>query len=164
MNTEQFRIGTEAQLPTALVTLLPGATMPAPGTSASVGFDVCVSVDASIDAHGHQYVPTGLIINAPKGHFVLVAARSSLIKRGLILANGVGIVDPDFCGPADEIKLSLYNLSGQTVHLKAGDRLAQALFLPIPAKPIILQAPAVGESRGGFGSTGDRAFDTGDAY
>ena len=45
-------------------------------------------------------MPTGLVIEAPPGCFIGVFARSSTpLKRGLMVANGVGIVDADYSGP-----------------------------------------------------------------
>ena len=51
-------------------------------------------------------VPTGLVVHVPEGYFFGIFARSSTpLKRGLMVANGVGIVDSDYCGPGDEIKV-----------------------------------------------------------
>jgi dUTP pyrophosphatase len=86
----------------------------------------------------------------------MIAARSSLIKRGLILTNGIGIVDPDYCGPEDELLLSVLNVTDQTVHVKQGDRLAQGLFLPMPPQHTWVHREKENidsPSRGGFGST-----------
>ena len=53
-------------------------------------------------------MPTGLVIAVPAGHFLGVFARSSTpLKRGLMVANGVGIVDSDYSGPTDEIKIEV---------------------------------------------------------
>ena len=100
-------------------------------------------------------VPTGLVIHVPPGHFLGVFARSSTpLKRGLMVANGVGVVDSDYCGPLDEIKIEVVNFTQAPVSIRRGDRLAQGVFLPyaraewqegdVPAQP----------TRGGFGTTG----------
>jgi len=45
-------------------------------------------------------VPTGLVIEIPRGYFLGIFARSSTpLKRGLMVANGVGVIDPDYAGP-----------------------------------------------------------------
>ena len=79
-------------------------SLPLPGykTSKAAAMDCQVRFD--ITAHPQQVtmVPLNLVIKPPTGHFVLLSARSSLHKRGLWLANGVGIGDEDFCGNEDE--------------------------------------------------------------
>jgi dUTP pyrophosphatase len=100
-------------------------------------------------------VPTGLVIEVPAGMFLGIFARSSTpLKRGLMVANGVGVVDPDYCGPADEVRIALLNFTQNPVQVKAGDRLAQGILLP--AERVQWEETANGqtESRGGFGSTG----------
>ena len=57
-------------------------------------------------------VPTGLVIEVPDGHLLGIFARSSTpLKRGLMVANGVGVVDPDYSGPKDEIKIEVLNFT-----------------------------------------------------
>lgn len=141
----------------ARITLLPGATMPTFGTPGSIGFDLYASKDEVIENGQHKLISTGLIIEPPDGYWMMIASRSSTIKRGLILANGVGVVDPDYCGPADEIKLSLLNVSPVWSYIKQGDRLAQGIFVPVPPKFSWSLNDGTGggpSSRGGFGSTG----------
>ncbi len=49
-------------------------------------------------------------IAVPDGHFLAIFARSSTpLKRGLVVANGVGVIDSDYCGPADEVKIQVLN-------------------------------------------------------
>ena len=100
-------------------------------------------------------VPTGLVIAVPAGHFLGIFARSSTpLKRGLVVANGVGVVDSDYSGPADEIKIQVMNVSPGPVFVKRGDRLAQGVILPfVRAEFEDADAPATA-NRGGFGSTG----------
>jgi dUTP pyrophosphatase len=69
-------------------------------------------------------------------------------------ANGVGVVDADYCGPADEIKIQLLNITDAPVQVRRGDRLAQGIVLPCPR----IEWEELDEmrvpTRGGFGSTG----------
>jgi len=100
-------------------------------------------------------VPTGLVIEVPTGMFLGVFARSSTpLKRGLMVANGVGVVDSDYCGPNDEIKVPVINVTNQPVRLSAGDRLAQGILLPAPRVQWEEVGEVVAASRGGFGSSG----------
>ena len=67
------------------------------------------------------------------GHCLAIFARSSTpLKRGLMVANGVGIIDPDYCGPADEVMIQVLNFTDADVQVRRGDRLAQGIVLPAP--------------------------------
>ena len=80
-----------------------------------------------------RLVPTGLAIEVPAGMFLGIFARSSTpLKRGLMVANGVGVVDSDYCGPEDEVKVAVLNFTREEVHVFAGDRIAQGLVLAAP--------------------------------
>lgn len=125
------------------------------GTSEAAGFDLAASADVVVPPRSIVLVPTGLVIGVPAGHFLAIFARSSTpLKRGLMVANGVGVVDPDYCGPTDEVRLQLLNITDETVHVSRGDRLAQGIILPAP-RVTWQEVPAIRDgSRGGFGSTG----------
>src|SRR4051794_35162295 len=70
-------------------------TLPAYGTDESAGFDLAAAHDVTVPPRQIVLVRTGLVIEVPTGHFLAVFARSSTpLKRGLIVANGVGVVDP----------------------------------------------------------------------
>jgi dUTP pyrophosphatase len=93
----------------------------------------------------------------PPGHFLGIFARSSTpLKRGLMVANGIGVVDADYCGPTDEIQIQLLNITETAVEVQVGDRLAQGIVLPAPAVTWEEVEAMDGPSRGGFGSTGPR--------
>jgi dUTP pyrophosphatase len=133
----------------------PGIGLPEPATGGAAGFDLAAAADLEIPARGIRLVGTGLVIGVPEGHFLGIFARSSTpLKRGLMVANGVGIIDSDYCGPADEIKIQVINITDAPVKIARGDRLAQGIVLPCPR----VEWEEVDEmrvpTRGGFGSTG----------
>jgi dUTP pyrophosphatase len=104
---------------------------------------------------GVALVRTGLVIEAPSGHFLGIFARSSTpLKRGLMVANGVGIVDPDYSGPEDEVLIQVLNFSKGVVAIKRGDRLAQGIVLPAPRVTWNEVSDIRDVTRGGFGATG----------
>jgi len=128
--------------------------LPSFQTAGAAGFDLAASDDITIEAGRVALVPTGLVIEVPAGHFLGVFARSSTpLKRGLMVANGVGVVDSDYCGPTDEIKVQVLNFTGEAVTVRQGDRLAQGIILPF-VRVTWVEGEATRESRGGFGSTG----------
>lgn len=135
--------------------LRPDIELPKYHTKESAGFDLASAVDIIIQPNEVVKIPTGLAVEAPSGHFLLLAARSSLpFKKGLAKPNGIGVVDPDYAGPEDEINLIFHNITSQPVEVKKGERLAQGIF--IKADQVeweeVQQLRAV--SRGGVGSTG----------
>jgi len=130
-------------------------SLPERATSAAAGFDLAAAVDVEIPARAIRLVGTGLVIAVPDGYFLGIFARSSTpLKRGLMVANGVGIIDADYCGPADEIKIQLVNITDAPVKVSRGDRLAQGIVLPCPQVEWEEVEEITRTSRGGFGSTG----------
>jgi dUTP pyrophosphatase len=134
-----------------------GATVALPRyeSTAAAGFDLAASIDLEVPPGEVRLVPTGLVIEVPDGMFLGVFARSSTpLKRGLMVANGVGVVDPDYCGPSDEVKVAVLNFTNAPVTVRAGDRLAQGILLPV-TRVVWEEVESVSqESRGGFGTTG----------
>jgi dUTP pyrophosphatase len=133
----------------------PTVPLPSYGTDESAGFDLAASHDLVIAPRSIALVRTGLVIEVPSGHFLAIFARSSTpLKRGLIVANGVGVVDPDYCGPTDEVMIQLLNVADRDVPVTRGDRLAQGIILACPRVTWDELGQLRDVSRGGFGATG----------
>lgn len=129
--------------------------MPSYQTAGAAGFDLAASVDVTIAPDAIVLIPTGLVVEVPNGHFLGIFARSSTpLKKGLIVANGVGVLDSDYCGPTDELKIQVMNVTSAPVTVKAGDRIAQGIVMPYARVDIEDGDGATAPSRGGFGSTG----------
>lgn len=129
--------------------------LPSYQTAGAAGFDLAASVEMTIQPGEVTLVPTGLIIQLPAGHFLGIFARSSTpLKRGLMVANGVGVVDSDYCGPSDEIKIEVINFTSVAVSVRPGDRLAQGVVLPFVRASWIETEGTSAPTRGGFGATG----------
>jgi dUTP pyrophosphatase len=142
--------------PVRIRRLDPSVPLPQYQTPGSVGFDLAASADITVPPGTIALVPTGLIVQVPAGHFLGIFARSSTpLKKGLMVANGVGVIDEDYCGPADEVKIQVLNFTANPVDVKRGDRIAQGLFLPVTR---VAWKEETGDlrqgSRGGFGATG----------
>ena len=135
--------------------LHPGISLPAHGTARSAGFDLAAAADVEVPPRAIRLIGTGLVIAVPDGYFLGVFARSSTpLKRGLMVANGVGVVDADYCGPEDEIKIQVLNITDAPVTVARGDRLAQGIILACPRVEWAEVQEISQPSRGGFGSTG----------
>ncbi len=134
--------------------LNPDVPLPSYQTAEAAGFDLAAREDVRVPPGEVRLVPTGLVIEVPYGCFLGIFARSSTpLKRGLIVANGVGVVDPDYAGPEDEIKIQVLNVTRDEVLVRRGDRIAQGIFIPC-ARVQWQEGDTRGTSRGGFGSTG----------
>lgn len=133
-------------------------TLPLPEykTSKAAAFDLYTRENITIPAGGWGKAPSNFIIQTPLGHALIISARSSLAKHypGLFLANGIGLVDNDYCGPNDEILISLYNFSNQDITIERGARVAQAFVIKIDQMQIKEISEITENDRGGFGSTG----------
>jgi dUTP pyrophosphatase len=129
-------------------------SMPLPEykTEGAVAFDLYSRINETIAPGEHKLIPTNLIIEVPVGHVLLISSRSGLYKNGLRM--NMGIIDQDYHGPKDELLMQLQNFTGQTVEVKAGDRLGQGLIVPMTRANWEEVDSIKEESRGGFGSTG----------
>ncbi|TVP86855.1 MAG: dUTP diphosphatase [Acholeplasmataceae bacterium] len=110
-----------------------GIKLPKRATRASAGYDLACAEDLTIPAGEIRLVPTGLKVVMPPSEALFVFPRSSIgIKKGLIMSNGVGIVDADYHGNPDNeghIMVPLYNLTKEAVTLTKGERIAQGVFM-----------------------------------
>lgn len=132
----------------------PRAVIPEYKTAGAGAFDLTIIEDATLPAHGQVLLRTGLGFGIPEGHVMHIYSRSStFMKFGVILANGVGTIDSDYCGPTDEIFIAVLNPGMEDVSIKAGSRVAQAMIIPVPRVTFVEGLP-MEKSRGGFGSTG----------
>ena len=123
-------------------------------TAGAVGFDFMARVSMTILPKGIARVPLNIALEPPEGYFLMVAARGSLPKKGLMLANSVGIGDQDFSGNADEYWATLYNFTDHEVSVERGERLVQGIFKKY-GKAEWEEVDDMGNrDRGGFGTTG----------
>lgn len=130
-----------------------GIDLPNYMTNGATAFDFVSAIDVTIPPKTMVYVPTGLIIATPPGYALVIAPRSSLFrKKNLMMANGMGIIDQDFCGPEDEIQLPLWNPTETAVTITKNERLTQGMFVKIERAAWNESSPE-GSSRGGLGST-----------
>lgn len=131
------------------------AQIPEYQTPGSVAFDLALVEDVTIAPRSMEKTRTGLVIKTPDDHALIIASRSSNpMKKGIDMANSIGVIDSDYGGPEDEIFLVLMNITDEPVELKAGDRVAQGMFVPITRGTFTEVDEMPHPNRGGHGSTG----------
>jgi dUTP pyrophosphatase len=131
-----------------------GLELPAYKTPGAAAMDCTVREDLDILPGTVGMASLNVAIKPPVGHFILLAVRSSLHKRGLMAANGIGIGDEDYSGDNDEYKAPLFNFSKETVSIKRGERIVQIMVLPFDRVEWEEKDTLGNPDRGGFGTTG----------
>ena len=132
--------------------------LPVRKTKYSAGYDVEAAEDAIIPSFKKGMKPTliktGIKAYMADDEVLILANRSSNPgKKGLILANSIGVIDKDYYGNPDNdghIMFAFFNVKDEDVEIKKGDCIGQAIF----QKYLITDDDvAEGERTGGFGST-----------
>lgn len=101
-----------------------------PQDKQAAGFDFYCRKSSIIQPGKISPVAINNAIEIPPGHFLILASRSSTSwKKGLILANGIGIIDPFYSGNQDEMKILLLNITNKPVEIKKGELLVQGILI-----------------------------------
>jgi len=130
--------------------------MPFYASEGAAGMDLTAGIadDMEFKPFERKLVPTGIIIELPKGYEAQIRPRSGLsVKFGMTLINCVGTIDEDYRG---ELCVPMVNLSEETYKIKPGERIAQMIISPATKAEIIeiKELTPTLRGSGGFGSTG----------
>ena len=133
--------------------LHPDAKMPIYATEGSAGFDIYAIENVSVQPNEVKMIPTGLSFELPQGFHLQVWDRSGKAKVGM--HHFAGILDSDYRG---ELKILLYNSTNQPHNIEKGDRMVQALILPIYQAEFsqVKELSQTIRGTGGFHSTGKK--------
>lgn len=142
--------------------LHPEAQKPVYATAGAACFDLHAVLEDDVHLqHGLTVNPdcqaiirTGLAFQVPEGHVMLINSRSGHgFKNSVRLSNATGVIDSDYRG---EVKVALQNDGRAKFKVTHGDRIAQAMILPISAVSLVEadQLSETARGAGGFGSTG----------
>lgn len=135
----------------------PRAVLPEYATPGSACFDIHVILDEIGDAvlpGTRETFRTGLAFEIPEGHVMLVHSRSGMgFKHSVVLANGTGVLDSDYRG---ELRVALQNHGPHAYPVDHGDRVAQAMIIPVDKVEWEEVSELSETERGecGYGSTG----------
>lgn len=124
-------------------------------TEGSAGIDLfCSRIDSLDKTKSCMVIATGVAVEIPKQHVGLLLLRSSLGKKGLSLANNVGVIDSDYRG---ELLLNVKYIEDDIYAPRVAERIAQLVIVPHPAYSVVFTEELSGTERGtgGFGSTGE---------
>lgn len=137
----------------------PTVIIPTKGSAEAAGRDLYAHLEGNnimIQPHKTFMIPLGFSMAIPKGWVGLIFSRSGIVnKKGLRLANGVGVIDSDYRG---EWKVMLHNDTDCTQIVEDGERIAQVIF--VKYKDVVFypvkELDDTERGYGGFGSTGER--------
>ena len=123
-------------------------------TAGSAGIDLkCGVANKFLRSNTTEVIRTGVKVAIPEGFVGLLMSRSGIgVKRGLAVAQGVGVIDSDYRG---ELLVPLHNRNDHREQVKFGERIAQLVIFPV-ARPEIVFVEELDETErgeGGFGST-----------
>ena len=133
--------------------------LPAYATEHSAGMDLraMIADSLTLEPGSSHLVATGMAIHIGDPSVCAhILPRSGLgHKQGLVMGNGVGLIDADYQGP---LMVSLWNRGQAAQTIQAGDRIAQLVFMPVIRTRLIEVGQFDGSARGdgGFGHTGVR--------
>lgn len=135
-----------------------GINLPVRKTKYSAGYDIEAAEDVVVPSFKKGMAPTliktGLKAYMQDNEMLLLYNKSSNPKKkGLIMANSVGVIDKDYYGNLENdghIMFAFYNIKEEDIEIKKGEAIGQAIF----EKYLITDDDnAEGERIGGFGST-----------
>ena len=137
------------------VAAFPEAQYPVRSTEHSAGYDMFCAEDTVVSPHSIALIPTGMKCYLFEDSWLMIALRSSTPKKkGLILANGIGIIDSDYVDNPDnegQIFVQVYNLTNNEVLVEKNERIAQGLVMPMHLLDI--DNVKLVKREGGLGST-----------
>ncbi len=136
-----------------------GDSIPLPGyaTEGSAGVDLraCLDTPLTLEPGASALVPTGIALHLGRNdRAATILPRSGLgHKHGIILGNGVGLIDSDYQGP---VMVSCWNRGHAPFTIEVGERIAQLVIVPViqAAFEIVSDFEATARGTGGFGSSG----------
>ena len=138
---------------TALIHTYANVTLPERKTKFSAGHDISIPFDVTVLPGQTLKIPTGIRCKMNRNYVMLIFPRSSLgIKKNMILTNTVPVIDSDYYHAENEghIFICIKNNGSESLVLKAGDDIVQAVFVPYG----IADSKRVSKKRtGGIGST-----------
>ncbi len=136
-----------------------GDTIPLPqyATGGAAGLDLRAALDEplTLGPGGAELIPTGIALHLEQpDRAAMILPRSGLgHKHGIVLGNGVGLIDSDYQGP---LFVSCWNRGGEPFTIEVGERIAQLVIVPVVQAEfeLVERFETSDRGAGGFGSSG----------
>jgi len=129
-------------------------TLPTRGSQTAAGYDFYSKENKIIEPGQKHVFWSDVKSYMLKDELLKIYVRSSIgIKKGLVLANGTGIIDSDYHNNPDNdgnIGICLRNESSEPQEIKENERIAQGIFLNYLVADNVTEAQ---KRTGGIGST-----------
>ena len=128
-------------------------------TDGSAGIDLraCLDQTLTLEPGLCELIPSGMAIHISDPELAaVILPRSGLgHKHGIVLGNGVGLIDSDYQG---QVMVSCWNRGTAAYTIEPGDRIAQMVFVPVVQADfeVVKEFEPSGRHTGGFGHTGSR--------
>jgi len=129
----------------------PDAIVPTRATPWSAGWDLYAVEDTLIIPGASEVIPLGIAVDVGRDNFGLLTHRSSFGFKLDTIAS-FGVIDADY---TNEVKVKLFNLGADGVHIKKGDRVAQLLVVPVDMRSVeVVEELEETTRKGGLGWSG----------
>jgi len=134
-----------------------GIELPRRSTAQAAAYDIAAAEDVTVPVFRPgmkpTHIPTGLKAYCQPDECYFIFNRSSGAGKGIVTANGVGVIDADYYeNPENDghFQVLVFNTLDHDLQVKKGDRIAQVIFQKFLTAD---NDSASGQRRGGFGST-----------
>ena len=130
------------------------AVLPKRATVHSAGYDFVSPIEIEIKPHKSELIWTNVKAQFGEDEVLILAVTSGMGKRGIMLANNVGVIDSDYFGNQfndGNIGFRLYNFSDEPYVIKQGEKIGQGLFIKF--LKVDDEETVTRKREGGFGST-----------
>ena len=131
----------------------PDAKLPKRANPTDAGADLYSCEDVTIAPGTVMLVDTGLAIKTPENYAAFIYNRSGQGSKGVMVANGVGVIDSDYRG---NLKVALYNAREDAYIIHKGDRIAQLVVQRVELVNFVDSWNDTKRGTDGFGSTGTK--------
>ena len=131
--------------------------LPVRATKYSAGYDFYSPIELTIPAGKSDIIWTNIKADCNPDEFLMLAVTSGMGKRGIILSNGIGVVDKDYYSNESNdgnIGFRLHNLGIEPYTFKVGEKIGQGIFV----KYFVAEEDNCTNAirSGGFGSTDNK--------
>jgi dUTP pyrophosphatase len=130
------------------------AKVPTYGSDGAACFDLYAADTVAVAPGRAATIKTDVAFEVPEGYVMMIYSRSGHgFKHGVRLSNSTGVVDSDYRG---HVPVRLHNDGRDTYVVEFGERVAQAMIVPVPRVEfqVVDELSPTERGENGFGSTG----------